>query len=228
MNVESELSNVASLIGEPARVLMLWSLLDGEARRAGELAFFANVSPQSASLHLAKLVEAEMLKVAAQGRNRFYSIARPEVAHIVESMAALIPSARKNKVSPLRAIPEFRVARTCYDHLAGRVAVEIAEAMQTKNWLRLSASEFAVTGDGAAFFAEFGIQIEELKRQRRAFAGKCLDWSERKYHLAGALGTSLFQELLKRRWLARSKTGRTVRITLAGAKNFDSLFGIRI
>lgn len=231
MDVEKELSEIAVLLGEPGRVRMLWSLLDGEARPAGELAFFANVSAQSASLHLNKLVAAEMLKVTAHGRNRFYAIARPEVAHAVEAMAALIPSAAKNKFAPpasLRAVPEFRAARTCYDHLAGSLAVEIADALQAKNWLHLTETEFVVPADGAAFWTDFGIDLDALKKQRRVFAGKCLDWSERRYHLAGALGAAMMEELLQRRWIVRSDRTRAVRMTLAGGKNFSNLFGITI
>ena len=226
MDVENELSNVAFLIGEPTRILILWNLLDGQTRPAGELAFLANISPQSASLHLAKLVEAKMLSVTARGRNRFYAIARPEVAHVIESMAALIPSVAKNNTLPRSALPEFRVARTCYDHLAGGLAVEMADAMQSRNWLTLSETEFALTENGAAMFEDFGISIDELKRRRRTFAGKCFDWSERRYHLAGALGAELLQELLTRRWLVRAKTGRTVRVTLEGKKSLNTLFGI--
>jgi DNA-binding transcriptional ArsR family regulator len=226
MDVETELSNVAFLLGEPARALMLWSLLDGQARPAGELAFFANVSPQSASLHLAKLVEAEMLKVTAQGRNRYYSIARPEVAHAIESMAALIPSAAENKILPSFAVPELRLARTCYDHLAGKLAVGIADAMQERGLLMPSGGDFVVSDKGAEMFEEIGIDIEEVKKQRRSFAGKCLDWSERRYHLAGSLGAALLGELLNRKWIARVPKGRAVRVTLDGRKNFDRLFGI--
>ena len=127
MDVESEFSNVDFLIGEPSRALILWNLLDGQMRPAGELAFLANISPQSASLHLAKLVEAKMLTVTAHGRNRFYAIARPEVAHVIESIAALVPSVAKNKILPRSALPEFRVARTCYDHLAGGLATVCAK-----------------------------------------------------------------------------------------------------
>lgn len=228
MNVENELSGVAFLLGEPARALMLWSLLDGQARPAGELAFFANVSPQSASLHLAKLTEAGMLSVTAAGRHRYYTIARPEVAHVIESMAALVPSAAKNKTLPRSVMPDFHVARTCYDHLAGKLAVEIIGALQGQNVLTSDKEDFVVTANGADWLREFGIEIKKLRRQRRAFARKCLDWSERQHHLAGALGAAIFQELLKRKWLVRSSTGRTVRVTLEGKKNFSNLFGINL
>jgi DNA-binding transcriptional ArsR family regulator len=228
MDVLSELSDVAVLLGEPARALMLWNLLDGQARPAGELAFFANVSPQSASLHLAKLVEAGMLSVKAQGRHRYYTITRPEVAHAIESMATLVPSAVKNTTLPRSQMPDLRMARTCYDHLAGRVAVEIVGTMQKQGLLSSGKEEFFVTASGLNWFSEFSIEVDELKRQRRAFARKCLDWSERQYHLAGSLGAALLQELVKRKWLARQRTGRVVSVTLEGRRNLGSLFGIHL
>ncbi len=227
MNVEDEFSGIAVLLGERARALMLWCLLDGQARPAGELAFFANVSPQSASLHLAKLVEAGMLAVSSQGRHRYYTIAKPEVAHVIESMATLLPSAAKNHPLPRSRMPDFRVARTCYDHLAGKLAVELVTAMKEQGVLASGQKEFIVTEDGTGWLREFGIEVDELKRQRRAFARKCLDWSERQHHLAGALGSALLQELLKRKWLIR-RSERVVGVTLDGRRHFSNFFGIHL
>ena len=228
MDVKNELSVIAFLLGEPARAMMLWNLLDGQARTAGELAFFANVSPQSASTHLAKLTEAGMLSVTSAGRQRYYIIARPEVAHVIESMAALIPSPAKNKPQTRAAMPAFRVARTCYDHLAGKLAVEIVASLLKQNILITNIEDFALTENGAQRLREFGIEAEELKLKRRAFAAKCLDWSEREHHLAGALGAAFLQEFLKRRWPVRLNTKRSIRITLEGRKNFGRLFEIHL
>jgi len=226
MDVFSEFSQIAVLLGEPARILMLWHLLGGEIRPASELAFLANVSPQSASMHLSKLVDAGMLTVSKKGRNRFYSITRAEVANVVESIAALLPSAQKAFNFPKSHKPDFHLARSCYDHLAGKFAVELAETLQNQNILMIEKDEFVLTETGKVWFSEFGIDIDSLKNQRRVFAKKCLDWSERKYHIAGALGAVLLQELLKRKWFALSE-GRTLRLTLEGRKKLNLLFGIR-
>lgn len=227
MDVFTEFSEVAVLLGEPSRIMMLWHLLGGETRPAGELAFLANISPQSASMHLSKLVAAEMLAVTKKGRNRFYSIARPEVASFVESMAALLPSAGERANFSKAQTSDFRLARSCYDHLAGTLSVELVAALKKQNFLSAEQDEFVVTERGEKLFADFGINLVELKKQRRSFAKKCLDWSERKHHLAGALGAALFRELLKRKWLARSR-GRTIRLTFDGRKNLDLLFQVKL
>jgi DNA-binding transcriptional ArsR family regulator len=228
MDVYDEFSEIAVLLGEPARILMLWHLLGGEMRPAGELAFLANVSPQSASMHLSKLANAEMLTVTKMGRNRFYSIASPEVANVVESMAALLPSAKKRANFPKsKRATEFQTARRCYDHLAGKMAIDLTEALQNQNVLSIGQNEFAVTESGEKWFAEFGINIDELKTQRRIFAKKCLDWSERKHHIAGALGAALLQQLFKLKWLAHG-SGRTLRLTLDGRRSFEKLFGMTL
>lgn len=227
MNVKEELSQIAVLLGQPARILMLWNLLGGELRPASELAFFANVSPQSASMHLSKLVEAQLLEVTKEGRHRYYTIAKPEVADFVESMAALLPSNEKPLKIPISKRPAFHIARSCYDHLAGKISVEIVESMMAKDILISGKKDFEVTDIGYNWFVEFGINIEKLKKKRRSFAKKCLDWSERQHHLAGALGSALLGELFERKWLVRSQ-GRALRITLVGRENMNKSFGIII
>ncbi len=226
MDVSNELVEVAVLLGEPARVTMLWNLLDGQARPAGELAFLSNVSPQSASLHLGKLVNAGMLKVANQGRHRYYTIANPQIAHVIESMETLIPSAAKSKPLPRSQMPDFRMARTCYDHLAGKLAVDIVGAMLTNGLVSLGKKDFVISKTGSNWFSEFGIDIDVLKRERRAFARQCLDWSERQYHLAGSLGSAFLKQLIARKWIVPESTGRSVRVTLDGRKNLHTLFGV--
>jgi DNA-binding transcriptional ArsR family regulator len=227
MNVAEELTDTALLIGEPARILMLWSLLDGQSRPAGELAFFANVSPQSASVHLAKLVKGKMLSVSSQGRHRYYSITRPEVAHFVESMAAIVPSTAKDRTLPRSRLPDFRMARTCYDHLAGKVAIDIAAALQKKCFITPDENDFVVTRKGTGIFLDLNIDVAELRQQRRAFARKCLDWSERQYHIAGALGEALLKEFLRRKWIVR-RSGRVIGVTLDGRKELNRAFGVVI
>src|SRR5436190_22029796 len=198
MNVMADLVTVATLIGEPARAVMLWSLLDGQARPASELAFYANVSAQSASAHLAKLVEAGMLLAESRGRHRYFRIARPEVALAIEAMAALTPAAKQMSLMAPRQLPDLKQARTCYDHLAGKIAVNLCQAMQKSGWLTVAGEkEFEVTRKGVVKFRELGIDTEALRGERRAFARQCLDWSERQPHLAGAVGAALLDRIFE-------------------------------
>ncbi len=180
------------LIGAPVRTMMLWHLSGGQARPAGELAFYANISAQNASAHLARLVEAGLLTVEARGRHRYFRIASPEVAHVIEALAALTPTSNEmsaNKLAqlPRGQTPDLKYARTCDDHLAGRTAVEICAALKNNRYLVASSqggegSEggegFEVTPEGEMWFRKLGIEISNLRGQRRAFARQCLDWSE--------------------------------------------------
>lgn len=204
---------------------MLWSLLDGKARPAGELAFVANVSPQSASLHLSKLIAAKMLSVTSLGRHRYYSIASAEVAHVVESMASLTGGEPKTPPAPRAETPDFRIARTCYDHLAGKVAIELAGSLLKQKIIKLSDQDFTITKTGNSWFGDFGIDVDGLKQDRRALAKKCLDWSERQHHIAGSLGKALLNEMLRRKWLTL-RSERVVGITVQGRKEMNRLFGI--
>jgi DNA-binding transcriptional ArsR family regulator len=228
MNVKQDLAEIAALICEPTRVVMLWSLLGGEARPASELAFYANASAQNASAHLARLVEAGMLAVEARGRHRFYRLASADVAHAIEALAALAPSAKEMASSPPRQPPDLKYARTCYDHLAGKVAVEICAALKDKGYLRLVDADFEVTGKGEKLFRDLGIEIGELRGQRRAFARQCQDWSERRPHLAGALGSALLDRMFQRGWIARIRSSRIVRVTVKGKEDVYKLLKLAL
>ncbi|HZS04081.1 MAG TPA: helix-turn-helix transcriptional regulator [Blastocatellia bacterium] len=223
MDVTTDIASVAALVGEPARAVMLWSLVDGQARPAGELAFYANVSAQSASAHLSKLVAAEMLKVEDRGRHRYYRIATPEVALAIEAMAALAPSAKVIAGLPRGQTPDVKFARTCYDHLAGKVAVEICRAMLGHELLAPSGRDFLVTPKGEQWFINLGIEVSELRRQRRAFARQCPDWSERQPHIAGALGAALLDTMFRRSWIVRDRSARIIRLTTKGRSDLQAL-----
>ncbi|MGE0129884.1 MAG: ArsR/SmtB family transcription factor [Blastocatellales bacterium] len=240
-DVENELVEIAALIGEPARTMMLWNLSGGEARPAGELAFYANISAQNASAHLAKLVEAGLLTVEAQGRHRYYRITSPEVAHAIEALAALTPTSNEisasngaaNKAAPLPRgqTPDLKYARTCYDHLAGRIAVEICAALKNKRFLAAASNGgdgFEVTPEGEMWFRGLGIETDSLRRQRRAFARRCLDWSERQPHLAGALGAALLEQMFRQDWIARVRSSRVIRVTAKGRADLDKLIGLAL
>ena len=216
MDVKQDLAEIAALIGEPTRVVMLWSLMGGQARPASELAFYANVSAQNASAHLARLVEAGMLAVEALGRHRYYRLAGADVAHAIEALAALVPSARETAGLPPRQTPDLKYARTCYDHLAGRVAVEICAALKDKGCLNPVDADFEITSKGEKMFRDLGMEISELRQQRRAFARQCQDWSERRPHIAGALGAAMLDLMFQRGWIARVRSSRIVRVTVRG------------
>jgi DNA-binding transcriptional ArsR family regulator len=228
MNVKKDLADIAALIGEPTRIVMLWSLVGGQARPASELAFYANVSAQNASAHLARLVEAGLLAVEARGRHRYYRLAGAEVAHVIEALAALAPSAREMAGLGPRQTPDLKYARTCYDHLAGRVAVEICAALKDKGYLSPAGADFEVTGKGEKLFHDLGMEIGELRQQRRAFARQCPDWSERRPHLAGALGASLLEQMFRRGWIARVRSSRIVRMTAKGREDIYELLQLNL
>jgi DNA-binding transcriptional ArsR family regulator len=227
MEYNNEFSTIASLIGEPARATMLWNLLDGRAYTAGELALSAGLSAQSASNHLNKLIEAELLKMEKQGKHRYYRFAKPEVAYAMEAIANLLPA--KSKAMPHKhfANGDIQYARTCYDHLAGKVAVTLTQSLVQQKIIKLKDEAYIVTPAGAEWFANLGIDLEAVQQQKRAFARPCLDWTERKYHLAGALGAALLDQLLAKNWLRRKPNERTLVLTGKGEKGLYEL-GIRM
>jgi DNA-binding transcriptional ArsR family regulator len=227
-DVIKDLTEIAALIGEPTRVVMLWSLLGGEARPASEMAFYANVSAQNASAHLAKLVEAGLLAVEARGRHRYYSLAGADVAHAIEALAALAPSAKEMADLPPRQTADLKYARTCYDHLAGKVAVEICAALKDKGYLAPVGADFEISGKGERLFHDLGIETGELRQQRRAFARQCQDWSERRPHIAGALGSALLEQMFRRGWIARIRSSRVVRVTAKGREDVYKLLKLAL
>ncbi len=204
---------------------MLVSLLDGCAHTASELAAYAEVSPQVASNHLSKLLEGNLLTLETQGRHRYYRLASPEVARVLEALAAI---SHPSKHHILSKVPrELQFARTCYDHLAGRLGVTIAESLVAQNYLAEKSSDFGLTLVGEQLFADFGINVRALKTSRRSFARRCLDWSERRPHLAGALGAALFLRLQSLGWIAK-KEGRAVRLTVAGREGLERELGLKL
>jgi DNA-binding transcriptional ArsR family regulator len=218
---------VAALVGEPARAVMLWSLLEGRAKPASELAFHANVSAQSASGHLAKLLGAGLLTVERRGRHRFYKLANAEVATAVESIAALVPRDHVPRL-PSGQTAVLRYARSCYDHLAGRVGVQITDALQRKRWLVPEEKAYVVTPSGRRGFATIGIDLAAIQAPRRALARQCLDWSERRPHLAGVIGAELLKRFLAARWVARVRDSRVLRVTSEGRRELNALFALRL
>jgi DNA-binding transcriptional ArsR family regulator len=223
MESDNQFSAVAYLIGEHARAAMLWNLLDGRAYTAGELALSANISPQSASNHLSKLIKANFLKVEKQGKHRYYRFARDEVAFAIESIANLMPYKKTNDLQNSISNGDIQYARTCYDHLAGKIAVNLTQTLIKQKILALNGNNFLVSSKGEAWFEMIGLNLDELKNAKRHFAKPCLDWTERRHHLAGALGAALLNQMLCFNWIRRKANSRVVILTAKGETELNKL-----
>lgn len=222
-----QLERMASLIGEPSRVRMLWSLLDGKAYTATELSAIADASRQSTSMHLGKLVEAGLLKVSSQGRHKYYRFASHEAAYAIEAMSVLVPRRPLASALPVKMDP-VAYCRTCYDHIAGLTGVKIADRLIELKCLSLENDAFSVTDAGKIFFDDFGIETKNLLSLKRPLAKACLDWSERRFHLAGSLGNALLKKMLADDWLRTMPNSRALSITLKGKQHFYERFGLEV
>lgn len=216
MNAGPPLARIAALIGDPARALMLSTLVDGRSRTAGELARAAGITPQTASAHLGKLSEAGLLAVEKQGRHRYHRLGSADVAHVLEAlMVVSAPSPQSMAYGPRER--GLRRARTCYDHLAGEIAVQLADRWLTDGWIQQQAAGWRLTPSGHSGFAMLGIPAPDTSL-RRPTLRPCLDWSERRPHLAGQLGASLLRILLAHDWLRRRRDSRGLLVTDAGER----------
>lgn len=225
MVADAAIAPVAALLADPARVSMLFALSDGREISAGELALLAGVTRSTASLHLAKLVEAGLVGARAEGRHRHYRLTRPETVQALEALAALAPEAVPRTHRQAKIGRAVRSARTCYDHLAGRLGVALTEALVERGALLPAGREFTVTPSGERLFGDFGIDLDAARRSRRAFALACLDWSERVHHLAGSLGAALLARLLELGWIERTEGSRAVQVSRAGKQGLVRVFG---
>jgi len=228
MDAEEKFILVANLICEPARARMLWTLLDGKAYTATELALVADISTTSASNHLSRLLEGDIVKVESQGRHRYFSFSRPEVAYVVESLANLSDHEGKREASKNTELKGVKFCRTCYDHLAGFVGVKITEAFEKKRLIRKSETNYIVTNSGWKWLDDLGISQSELQNKRRLIARQCLDWSERRPHLAGQLGAVLLEKMLQENWFRKVKFSRELIITSKGRKEIYNRLSIDI
>lgn len=229
-STEPQFATIAALVGDPARANILRALMDGRARTAKELAFAAGVTPQTTSGHLARLVDGNLLIVASQGRHRYYRLANGLVACAIEGLMALAGERPMPRHRHNHALTEdLRQARTCYDHLAGRLGVQIFNHLLAADCLHEGGDEqtdFRVTAQGYRLFAELGIDVDGVARQRRGFARPCLDWSERVPHLAGGLGAALANRCFELGWIERQRDSRAVKLTAGGREGLERLFGI--
>ncbi len=219
---------VASLVGDPARANMLTALMSGRALTASELAQEAGITPQTASSHLAKLEAGGLVEPEKQGRHRYYRLTDPDVASVLESLAGLAARAGHMRVRTGPKDPALRRARICYDHLAGDLGVQMLESMKAQKLVRQRKHDIELTPEGERFL-EKNLQISPnmLAHPRRPVCKACLDWSERRHHLAGTLGAALMARFTELKWAARDSTpgSRVVNFSRTGEKRFGALFG---
>lgn len=231
MTTNAAMAETAALIGDPARAAMLNALMDGRALTATELAGVAGITPQTASGHLSRLVTAGLLALERQGRHRYHRLASPSVARLLEVLMQVAGSVPR-QAKPLRVGPAdlaLRRARTCYDHLAGQLGVGIAESLTRRGLVDLSSDGGAVTEQGEAFLGGLGIAVQiPGRKSQRAFCRPCLDWSERRPHLAGGLGAALCTRCFELGWLRRIPQGRALAITREGEAGLRQAFGIEL
>lgn len=228
MNSGPYIAEIAALLGDPARANMLSALMDGGALSAGELAFAAHVTAQTASAHLSKLVQAGLLIDEKRGRHRYFRLASAEVARMLEEiMAVAVTRAPRYRPAWMRD-EALRSARTCYDHLAGRLGVALAESLAERRYVLLDEDGGEVTGEGVRFFDAFGADLSSAGGRRRRFCRPCIDWSERRPHLGGAVGAALARRCFALGWIERVKDSRAVAITACGRDGFLAGFGVEI
>ena len=229
MNDAGRIAATAALLGEPARANMMAALMDGRALTAKELAFAAHVAAPTASGHLARLTEAGLLSVQRQGRHRYFRLATPAIGRMIEAIMAATQPGPVGPVSTWRGGQALRTARTCYDHLAGRLGVGIAEALVARGHVVLSEDGGEVTAAGRSFLDEFGATPPVRPRaSARIFCRPCLDWSERRAHIAGAVGAALACRCFELGWIARQRDGRALTITQTGRQGLADMFGVEI
>lgn len=224
MRDASDLARVAAVVGDPARARMLTALLSGMALTATELALEAEVSPSTASAHLAKLTASGIVVAEKQGRHRYFRLTDADVAHALEQLTAVATRGPQQRIGPRD--PALPYARVCYDHLAGERGVWLLERLRDGAYLA-GRDGCEVTADGARFFASFGVDVDATAKRSRTFARLCLDWSERRHHLGGALGAAVLQRMFALRWARRELDSRAVEFSDEGTRAIEALFAPR-
>ncbi len=218
---------IAAMVGDPGRANMLTALLNGAALTASELALEANVTKQTASSHLAKLIDGGLVAVEAQGRHRYYRLADPDVAGLLETLMGVAARAKALRARPGPKEPALRHARLCYDHLAGDLGVALFDAFLKNKWMVPGPEKtYALTRLGRVKVSTFNIEIAELETGARPLCRACLDWSVRRHHLAGALGAAILEEILERRWASQRHSSRVLEFTRVGEAGLRRVFAI--
>lgn len=232
----AKLASVAALLGDPARAAMLQAMMDGRALTATELAGAAGITPQTASSHLARLTDSGLLAMEKQGRHRYHRLATPAMARLIEDLMQVASEIEKPG-RPVITGPRdaaLREARTCYDHLAGRLGVAIADALVDAGHVELDSDAGIVTTSGLALFDRIGLDVSLIApnptaaKRRRLLCRPCLDWSERRPHLAGKLGVALCRMSFDKGWVRRVEGSRAVTVTPKGQRAFREMLGVRL
>lgn len=229
MAAAANMVEIAALVGDTARATMLAALMGGQALTSSELAHIARISRPTASGHLGKLANARLLTVTSKRRNRYYRIASPLVAQMLESIKAVAAIEVPPRHQPRSAEDDaLRFARTCYDHLAGTVGVAIADALVAKRYVVLSDDGGEVTAAGKRFLTEFGAKLTQTPNSRRIFCRSCLDWSERRHHVAGLVGAEICRCCQDKGWLTRQRGSRALSLTPSGRRGLRAAFGVAL
>jgi len=226
MDPDADLASVAALMADRHRARMLLTLLGGTPQSGSALAEAAGISRSLASAHLKKLVAGGLVRARPSGRQQLYSIASEPVADALEILILLAPAQRPGSLGEATRARSLRWARMCYDHLAGAVGVSVTEALVGRGLVGERDGSYVLAPDGAAEFGRFGIEVDRLERRTRPLLRPCLDWSERRYHLAGSLGAALTSALLTRRWISTREASRIVTVTPAGQAGLREWFGV--
>lgn len=230
VTADAAVSKIAAAIAAPARARMLYCLVDGRARTSTELAMVADVTPSTASVHLSRLKTQRLVKVVAQGKHHYYSLAGRDVAASLEALSVLAGGARHASAPDVPIA--LRAARSCYDHIAGVLGVALYDRFSGLGWLSAESKSgddaCELTDRGAKAFVSLGVAVSDLRALRRRFAYACLDWSERRPHLGGALGAALLDVALRRKWVLRERDGRALIVTTIGRREIRSRFGILV
>ncbi|MEL7435461.1 MAG: helix-turn-helix transcriptional regulator [Chloroflexota bacterium] len=227
MTHEPDVASIAALIGDPTRANILANLLGGIALPATELAHRAHVTPQTISGHLTKLREGGLVTVRRSGRHRYYMLKSPEIAQMLETLQTIAPLP-ETPIHTSNVPAQLRYARTCYDHLAGKLGVAVTEAWVQQEYLIDTGEAFILSNKGEMLLASWDIDVQALRKKRRKFAYPCLDWSERRYHLAGAVGASVVKHFLNVDWVRRRKDSRALLVTGHGTVALYDQFNITL
>jgi DNA-binding transcriptional ArsR family regulator len=229
---DGAISKIAAAIGEPARARILYCLMDSRARTSTELSLVAEVSPSTASVHLNRLKMAHLVKVLVQGRHRIYSLEGPDVANLLECLSVLAKAGGPRAKFVPSTPSELRSARTCYDHMAGATGVSLHDRFKSLGWLAAvpngNDNGYDLSLKGTRAFEALGIDVEATRRLRRRFACACMDWSERRPHIGGALGAALLRIALKRKWVVQDLESRALGITSLGRREMLTRFGLHV
>jgi DNA-binding transcriptional ArsR family regulator len=230
MEGDADIAKVGALVADPARARILLALGDGRALPATVLAGEAGVSASTASAHLSKLVAGGLLAVRRDGRHKYFSVAGREVAELIEALARLSPATSGRSLHQGTSAEAIRFARTCYDHLAGVLGTTLMDAMLERELVYEGDAEgdYRLTERGAAELTEFGVELAPLRTRRRPLIRGCVDWSERRHHLAGGLGAALALRMFELGWLERARGSRAVLITEDGRRGLAATFGVSL